>query len=143
MRLVQEIDKTLSANDAGETGGHQAGILVPKIPDILDFFPSLDRTTKNPRRRLAFVDESGVEWHFVFIYYNNKFFGGTRNEYRLTHMTDYIRSQRLSAGDHLRLGRTAAGGYSIKFVRARPAPRKDGVLQLGTGWVVVSFEGKQ
>ena len=33
------IEKTLSKNDTGETGGHQAGILVPKEPDILGFFP--------------------------------------------------------------------------------------------------------
>ena len=30
------ISKELSANDVGETGGHQAGILVPKERKILD-----------------------------------------------------------------------------------------------------------
>ena len=35
------ITKTLSLNDSGETGGHQAGICVPKGGDVLIFFPDL------------------------------------------------------------------------------------------------------
>ncbi len=41
------ITKVLSANDTGETGGHQAGMLVPKEGRILAFFPSLDPSEKN------------------------------------------------------------------------------------------------
>ena len=39
----RSISKILSANDTGETGGHQAGILVPKQEEILSFFPPLER----------------------------------------------------------------------------------------------------
>ena len=28
--IEQTISKTLSANDSGETGGHQAGLLIPR-----------------------------------------------------------------------------------------------------------------
>ena len=92
------ITKVLSKNDTGETGGHQAGILVPKDPNILAFFPPLDSSTKNPRVRLNFFDPQGSLWKFSFIYYNNYFFGGTRNEYRLTWMTALIRNYNLKAG---------------------------------------------
>ncbi len=84
-----KIVKVLSANDTGETGGHQAGILVPKDPALLSFFPKLDPTLYNPRVHLRFLDDAGTFWEFAFIYYNNALFDGTRNEYRLTRMTKY------------------------------------------------------
>ena len=40
------ISKVLSANDTGETGGHQAGILIPKSEIILSFFPKLSSAKK-------------------------------------------------------------------------------------------------
>ncbi|TPN68808.1 hypothetical protein FJ980_32960, partial [Mesorhizobium sp. B1-1-5] len=42
--IERSIAKALSANDTGDTGGHQAGILVPKEEGILAFFPELDRS---------------------------------------------------------------------------------------------------
>src|SRR5690349_3215959 len=99
------IIKELSANDTGDTGGHQAGILVPKEPRILSFFPQLDGTTKNPRHHLIFHDDDGGRWEFAFIYYNNRYFDGTRNEYRLTRMTPYLRGNGLKPGDHVILRR--------------------------------------
>ena len=33
------VEKILSANDCGLTGGHQAGALIPKEDRILGFFP--------------------------------------------------------------------------------------------------------
>ena len=42
----KSITKVLSANDTGETGGHQAGILVPKEERLLSFFPALKRSIK-------------------------------------------------------------------------------------------------
>jgi hypothetical protein len=76
------IEKTLSANDTGETGAHQAGICVPKNREILGFFPQLDVKVKNPRVPVDVIDDAGREWTFAFIYYNNRRFGGTRNEYQ-------------------------------------------------------------
>ncbi len=137
---TKHISKTLSANDTGDTGGHQAGILVPKVENILGFFPSLGRLEENPRCLLMFVDSSGKFWEFSFIYYNNAVRGGTRNEYRLTRMTQYIRSNSLRPGDQLNLSRDDYDRYLVSFTRAKPAARSQGsVLKLGSGWRVVQF----
>ena len=93
------IEKTLSPNDLGLTGTHQAGILIPKNDIILSYFPRLDETAENPRVSLRFLDESGTYWKFNFIYYNNKYRGGTRNEYRLTGMTKFLNSTGLKPLD--------------------------------------------
>lgn len=98
---MHAIEKILSANDTGETGGHQAGICVPKAENILSFFPLLNLKLKNPRQVLDIIDDAGTLWSFNFIYYNNRFFGGTRNEYRLTGMTAFFRAFNLKAGDKI------------------------------------------
>ena len=137
-KAAQAISKILSANDTGETGSHQAGILVPKKPAILSFFPTLDDSQKNPRHHLAFYDESEAKWEFAYIYYNNASFGGTRNEYRLTRMTPFLRQNGLSAGDALILELDAEGKRHVRYKR-QGASRigADGVLRLGTNWRVV------
>lgn len=130
------ITKELSANDTGDTGGHQAGILVPKEPRILTFFPKLDRSELNPRHHLTFYDDDGKRWEFAFIYYNNKFFGGTRNEYRLTRMTPYMRGCGLKPGDRIILRRDAKSGRRfISYRRASGLVRTpSGALKLGGSW---------
>lgn len=140
--VTYRISKTLSANDLGSTGAHQAGILVPKNPEILKFFPSFQVGVKNPRHFLVFTDEQGDRWEFCFIYYNGKFFGGTRNEYRLTRMTTYFRQAGLAAGDELVLKSPPEGGLQIRFKRARTIERGNGVLRLGAGWKVVALQGE-
>ena len=137
----RSISKILSANDTGETGGHQAGILVPKQEEILSFFPPLERRELNPRRHLIFYDDQDGRWELAFIYYNNRFFGGTRNEFRLTRMTPFIHQTGLESGDELILERSEEGRYLIKYRRAKQAGRsKDGVLRLGSSWRVVEFQ---
>jgi hypothetical protein len=131
------IEKTLSKNDTGETGGHQAGILVPKEPDILGFFPQLEAKFKNPRVPLDLIDDTGREWTFMFIYYNNKFFGGTRNEYRVTGMTAYLREFNLKAGDKVILRRESPRILRITFKRAGD---HQGVLKLSATWKVIDAE---
>lgn len=142
------ITKTLSMNDSGETGGHQAGILVPKTGDVLDFFPDLGNDEKNPRAVLYFTDSAGKEWKFTFIYYNNRFFDpkGTRNEYRLTGMTAYFRENGLKAGDDITLIHNDDDTYSIQYRRQKSAIVKiissnDGKekkrLVIGSGWKVI------
>lgn len=136
------ISKILSANDTGETGGHQAGILVPKEPKIQGFFPELNFAEKNPRMLLSFTDDLEDRWEFSFIYYNNKFFGGTRNEFRLTGMTKFFRSHNLKAGDELVLRKNGIGQRFISYIRekSRKKNQTDGVLKLRSGkWKVVSF----
>lgn len=135
----RSIAKALSKNDTGETGGHQAGILVPKEEDILSFFPKLDASQYNPRCHLRFLDSSGTFWEFAFIYYNGKFFEGTRNEYRLTRMTKYIRQAGLVVGDEIVLSYDG-DRYQISHRRQRQAAvNESGVLKLGSGWRVVQI----
>ena len=140
------ISKQLSMNDSGETGGHQAGMLIPKQKEILDFFPKLDSSLKNPRAAMYFTDKSGKTWKMNFIYYNNRFFGGTRNEYRLTGMTAYFRESNLKAGDEITLTRSN-NQLSIDYTRENtPVTRelitngqKKTVLVLGGGWKVIDY----
>ncbi|WP_221029319.1 EcoRII N-terminal effector-binding domain-containing protein [Actomonas aquatica] len=95
--------KRLTANDTGETGGHQAGICVPRDDDaLLSFFPTLDPAVFNPDAWLLCEDDSGVEWRMRYIYYNGRLHGrNTRNEYRITHMTKYLRRWGAKVGDSI------------------------------------------
>lgn len=96
--------KKLGANDIGKTGSHQAGIHVPKSdPVLLSFFPKLDSGTLNPDTWISCRDNKGEDWRFRFVYYNNKIHrtGGTRNEYRLTHMTAFLNQALAQPGDLL------------------------------------------
>lgn len=137
--MERRIAKLLSANDTGETGGHQAGILIPRDPTLLSFFPRLDAGVLNPRCHIRFQDDGGTFWEFAFIYYNNKFFGGTRNEYRLTHMTKFIRQAGLVQGDEVILIEEH-GRYRVTYDRKKGRPAlKNGVLRLGSGWRVISI----
>ena len=132
---TQVVEKVLSANDTGETGGHQSGILVPKDPVILGFFPRLDASVKNPRAVLKVLDHTGRQWSFNFIYYNNRFFGGTRNEFRLTGMTDFFREFNLKAGDAVILRQLSSSGHvNIDYRRASSNKR---VLRLTGAWKVI------
>ena len=130
------ITKDLSRNDTGETGGHQAGMLIPRDPEILSFFPRLDPKEYNPRHQLVFRDPLGSKWTFSFIYYNNKFFGGTRNEYRLTCMTPFMRAHNLRAGDKLTLSRDEENRFHISYGRKNDSGNDD-QLKLGTSWRIV------
>lgn len=142
------ITKVLSMNDTGETGGHQAGILIPKVGEVLRFFPDLGCEEKNPRVAMYFTDEAGKEWKLNFIYYNNKFFDvkGTRNEYRLTGMTAYFRENGLKAGDTVTLIHGTEGTDLIRYKRSENANIKMVTtesgqskkrLVLGSNWKVI------
>jgi hypothetical protein len=142
MKIIKRISKTLSANDTGETGGHQAGILIPKRPSILSFFPELDASIKNPRISLYFFEEDGVtKWPFEFIYYNGKFFDGTRNEYRLTWMTAYLRAKNAKPSDRIEMLLDSDGRRHIKLERSQAVGEdENGVLKLRGGWKVIDFK---
>lgn len=134
----KSISKILSSNDTGETGGHQAGMLIPKGGEILEFFPLLDKEEKNPRTTLYFIDEAGTRWKFNFIYYNNRFFGGTRNEYRLTGMTEYLRQNNLKTGDSIVLSRNEDDILSIRAERQQASHSGPKFVITGT-WKVVNY----
>ena len=77
--------KRLSANDTLANKSHQAGPYIPK-EFLFRVLPALhNREIENPRVQVdAFVD-SGTEARSVTaIWYNNKLWGGTRNETRVT-----------------------------------------------------------
>ncbi len=133
------VRKTLSANDLGLTGSHQAGILVPKDKDVLSFFPSLDKTVKNPRASLTLRElGDGARREFNFIYYNGKLFGGTRNEYRLTCMTAYLRECGARVGDEIVLSRNEDASYLIDLARSNSQSFVDGedTIVLSGGWKI-------
>jgi hypothetical protein len=137
-----EVRKRLSANDVGITGGHQAGILVPKEKTILSFFPALDKSVKNPRMKLVvFEQEARERWEFNFIYYNNRLFGeGTRNEYRLTCMTKFLRAVDAKVDDVLVFSRDENASFEVNIVRSNPASSLDldsDTLVLSGGWSVI------
>lgn len=138
------ITKILSANDTGETGGHQAGLLIPRTEEILSFFPRLSSDTLNPRVHLLFDDQAGDHWKFAFIYYNNRYFGGTRNEFRLTRMTKYLRECGLKSGDEVIMHRDKYCSYSISYRRAHDL-RMTGqdsertILQIGKTWKIIDI----
>jgi len=140
-RSKYRISKVLSANDTGASGAHQAGIHIPKDRNILGFFPALDNSTKNPRYNLPFYDDSGTRWEFAFIYYNNKLFGGTRNEFRLTRMTPFMRMNNLQPGDELIFELNSDGKRYIRYKRVKKGVGmgSDGILRLGLQWKVIDI----
>ena len=136
------VEKKLSANDLGHTGSHQAGIHVPKDERILNFFPLLNGRTKNPRAHIVMREVAdNTRWDFNFIYYNNRLSGGTRNEYRLTCMTGYLRAVGASVGDVLTFRKDKDGSIFITIDRQSPAKlSEDGnTLVLSGGWRVINF----
>jgi Restriction endonuclease EcoRII, N-terminal len=140
--MSSKIRKKLSANDVGATKAHQAGILVPKDENVLSFFPQLDGTEKNPRMTLVMYERSNrARWEFNFIYYNNRLFGGTRNEYRLTCMTGFLKAIDAKVDDELIFSRDENASFEVDILRANRASsyKMDGdTLVLGGGWTVVS-----
>ncbi len=137
------IRKVLSANDIGLNGAHQAGILIPKDPAVLTFFPRLDPGLYNPRQLLRFEDEAGAFWEFAFIYYNNRLHsrGGTRDEYRLTRMTRFLAECRPEPGNVLRFSRDG-DDFRIDAERVGGAAPPDGDrprIRLTGGWIVVGI----
>lgn len=112
--------KLLSANDVGATGGHQAGVLIPKAEtDLLRLLPNLDPHIKNPSVMIDFLDETGTVNRFRFVYYNNKLHDktGTRNEYRITGMTAWFREKNAQAGDFIEIsGVPKTNQYFMKIV---------------------------
>ena len=130
------ITKELTANDTGDTGAHQAGMHIPKDRAVLSFFPLLDSRVRNPRCAIDVYDGDGVLWEFSFIYYNNRRFGGTRDEYRLTRMTPFIRKYDLRPGDRVILRRDSRTELCYIDIERRAAEHSvpPGRLKLGSRW---------
>lgn len=101
--MNKSYEKALTKNDTGETGGHQAGIVVPrKNAGLLDFFPALELEEFNPDAWIVCEDPDGEQWKMRYIYYNGKTFSpakSTRNEYRITYMTKFFSKWGAKSGD--------------------------------------------
>ena len=72
--------KFLSANDTGETGGHQDGIYIPKNAVSL-IFDEPGMKGQNKEENNEIVWQNDFKTTACFKYYGQ----GTRNEYRITH----------------------------------------------------------
>ncbi|MBY6203247.1 hypothetical protein KUV65_17905 [Maritalea mobilis] len=135
--------KTLSANDVGTTGGHMGGILVPKGDgELLAFLPRLDPGVLNPSAWIDCETPDGSILRLRFIYYNNKFHTprGTRNEYRITWLTKFLRNTGAREGDTFEISRAEGQEhYRIRVIpasRNEPMEHEDGPvrIRLTTGW---------
>jgi len=135
---IQTYEKELTANDTGETGAHQAGIHIPKSQtDLLSLLPPLDASIKNPDAWLEMTDDAGEVWRFRYIHYNNSLHDprGTRNEFRITHMTSFFRSVGAQAGDTLVVsGKPGTWRYNISVRRAQVAGTPEPVRIRLRGW---------
>lgn len=116
----QLFEKTLTANDTGRSRSHQAGIHVPKTQrDLIAFLPPLDAETLNPSVWLTARDEDGTTWRLRYIHYNNRLHSpkGTRNEFRITHLTAYFRAAGAGPGDRMMIsGEPGSGQIRISVV---------------------------
>jgi hypothetical protein len=141
LKIINIIEKTLSRNDTGETGSHQSGITIPKETIILSFFPQLDKNIKNPRIQINFKDSSGSDWDFSFIYYNNKYFSGTRNEYRLSGTASFIRKNSLKVGDKIIFKKYENDHYSIEYILKKISRgTSDEIIVLSNSWRTISIK---
>ena len=140
MSSEQTFEKELTANDTGQTHSHQAGIHIPKgQKDLLAFLPELDPRVKNPDAWLVATDDEGIEWEFRYIHYNNKHHSerGTRDEYRITHMTKALRALGANEGDTLAISGVARSGKIRIRINRDDAIQSSGLQPVRiklTGW---------
>lgn len=141
---MKKFIKTLSANDVGTTGGHMGGILVPKGDgELLAFLPPLDASTLNPSAWIDCQAPDGSPLRLRFVYYNNRLHtpGGTRNEYRITYLTKFLRSEGAKEGDVFEIAKEDGSSfYRIRVISTGgvepPADDDDSPIRikLTTGW---------
>lgn len=110
----------MTENDLGVTKSHQAGFLIPHRLMGYGVFPLLNDESLNPRLKLILVDsESNLRYGVNYIKYNNKHFGGTRNEYRITGIARFLRLNLLKPGDSIVFRSLKVQELGISFVRNR------------------------
>jgi len=118
----------LSANDVGTTGGHQGGIVVPKLDrELLAFLPQLDASTLNPSTWIDCETPEGALLRLRFVYYNNRLHvaRGTRNEYRITHLSKFLKDSGARAGDHFEIARDDGSAlYRIRVIASKASERQ-------------------
>ena len=121
--MIKSALKRLSENDVGETNSHQAGFLIPKEFVNNGLFEVLPTDILNPRLKLRVTDlTDGSNLYLSYIFYNNRYFGGTRFEYRLTGLTRWIKNHGLRSGDFLQITRTDKHDYSFDILKGERKP---------------------
>jgi hypothetical protein len=112
-------EKVLSANDTGFTGSHMGGILIPRTQSgLLNLFPKLNPKDYNPSVFINIHDANGASHKLRLVYYNNKLLNkGTRNEYRLTHLTNFLRNWNAQPGDRFRISRTGDNRLEMSLIK--------------------------
>ena len=138
--MIKSALKRLSENDVGETNSHQAGFLIPKEFVSNGLFEVLPTYILNPRLKLRMTDlTDGSDLYLSYIFYNNRYFGGTRFEYRLTGLTRWIKNHGLRSGDVLQITRTDKHDYSVDILKGE---RKPSTLSTES-WVALYGEDKK
>lgn len=134
----QSFEKTLTANDTGHSHSHQAGIHVPKGQyELIAFLPPLDSKTLNPSVWLEAIDADEVSWRLRYIHYNNKMHAerGTRDEYRITHLTTYFRAAGAVPGDRMMIsGEPGSGLIRIAVIKERESDPAEARTVRLVGW---------
>lgn len=122
--MIDSALKRLSDNDVGTTSSHQSGLLIPKLFVKEGLFDQLSDEVLNPRLRLKFTDPiDNTDIYLTFIFYNNRFFQGTRHEYRLTGLTRWIKNHGLRSGDVIQISRISKYDYTIGIIKRERRPR--------------------
>jgi len=130
---MMRISKVLTSNDVGATGSHQAGIVIPSQIAECGFFPTLNHGIINPRIQISVeIPPTGSFLKINYIYYNGRLHGtSTRNEFRITGLTGFLKSQGAFQGDSLTFSRDAGGHYSMILESAEESSKNyDDVIVL-------------
>ena len=147
-QLKAKLYKTLSRNDTGETHSHQSGISIPAKVAQSGIFPDLGKEILNPRTEIMFIDETGREWSFQYIYYNDVYFGKptrlAHNEHRLTCVKNYIQEYGIHSGDMIWFGIDENNERYIGFEKEENkniVNEEDGttVIKLSANWKYIKY----
>jgi hypothetical protein len=144
MSSYKKYHKVLTANDVGKTNAHQGGICIPKTGQSpMHILPYLDPSIKNPYVWINCRDQNSNIWSFRYIYYNSKLhpsvnektgkYQGTRNEYRITHLTKYLKANCAKVGDVFEISKRL-NFYEINLIKKSRSSDLKIVLR---GWSTV------
>lgn len=110
--------------------------------ELLDFLPRLNPGELNPSAWIECETTDGSVLLLRYVYYNNRKHvrTGTRDEYRITHLTKFLRDAGAKEGDVFEISLLdGPGRYRIQVIRAseaEPEAEEDEPvrIKLTTGW---------
>ena len=110
------------------------GIHIPSTDRrLLALFPTLDPAKYNPSLILGFKGPTGIKYLLRFVYYNNRLHQkGTRNEYRLTGLTVFMRFSNAKIGDRFCI--TSLGDGEFEMEIKKPIIEKQSSVIKLIGW---------